>query len=356
MALSHDIILRRIQSYDFAFGSKIATCARFFIDVGVAANSGFLWPIYILARGGTVFVRGSDPAETMQALSLYNVQCMVASPAGMAEFLDYYERSPTFLSPFEVMLSVGSKLATALSDRVRARMCSHVVHGYGATEGNPVAGGYVHQLGHIKGAIGYVTPGMVVEVVDDAGNAMKPGGEGHIRFRGDKCVTGYVGNPPEFEKYFRDGWFFPGDIGAVTDDGVLIISGRSKTIIDLGGDKINPEMIEAVLMSCPGVVHAIAFGRANALGIEEVWAAVETRSEIDAAVVRAHCAQRLSAERVPVRIVRVAAMPRNAGDKIDRNLVRKLIESIRILAKHRYFWGAWHFYHRRFRAVAVIMD
>jgi acyl-CoA synthetase (AMP-forming)/AMP-acid ligase II len=328
VALSHDIILRRIQSYDFAFGSKIATSSRFFIDVGVSANSGYLWPIYILARGGTVFVRGSDPAETIQALSLYNVQCMVASPAGMAEFLDYYERSPAFLCPFEVMLSVGSKLAAALSDRVRARMCSHVVHGYGATEGNPVAGGYVHQLGQIKGAIGYLTPGMTVQAVDDAGETLKPGEQGHIRFRGDKCVAGYVGNPPGSEKYFRDGWFYPGDIGAVTGDGILIISGRSKTIIDLGGDKINPEMIEAVLMSYPGVVHAVAFGHANALGIEEVWAAVETRSEIDAAAARAHCVQRLSVERVPVRIVRVAAMPRNAGDKIDRIQVRKLVESI----------------------------
>ncbi len=326
VALSHDIILRRIQSYDFAFGSKIATCARFFIDVGVAANSGYLWPIYILARGGTVFVRGSDPAETMQALSLYNVQCMVASPAGMAEFLDYYERSPAFLCPFKVMLSVGSKLAAALSDRVRARMCSHVVHGYGATEGNPVAGGYVHQLGHITGAIGYVTPGMIVQAVDDAGRTVKPGGEGHIRFHGDKCVTGYVGNPPGSEKYFRDGWFYPGDIGAVTDDGVLIVSGRSKSIIDLGGDKINPETIETVLLSYPGVVHAVAFGRANALGIEEVWAAVETRSEIDVAAVVAHCARKLSAERVPVRVVRVATMPRNVGDKIDRNHVKKFID------------------------------
>jgi acyl-CoA synthetase (AMP-forming)/AMP-acid ligase II len=327
VALSHDIILRRIQSYDFAFGNRIAACSHVFLDVGVAANSGYLWVIYVLARGGTVFVRGSDPAETMQALSLHNVQCMVASPAGMAEFLDYYERSPAFLCPFEVMLSVGSKLAASLSDRVRARMCSHVVHGYGATEGNPVAGAYVHQIGHIKGAVGYVTPGMIVQAVDDAGNVRKPGAEGHIRFRGDKCVYGYVGDPPGSDKYFRDGWFYPGDIGTVTEDRVLIISGRSKTIIDLGGDKINPEVIESVLLAYPGVVHAVAFGRANALGIEEVWAAVEARSQIDPGAVRAHCAQRLSREIVPARVFLVAKMPRNAGDKIDRNQVIKLADS-----------------------------
>ena len=262
------------------------------MDVGIAANSGYLWPIYILSRGGTVFVRGSDPAETMQALSLYGVQGMVAPPSGMAEFLDYYEQSPAFLCPFDVMLSVGSKLATSLSDRVRARMCPNVVHGYGATEGNPVAGAYVHQTAHIKGAVGYITPGMIVQAVDDNGKIRAPGTEGHIRFRGDKCVSGYVGNPPGSEKFFRDGWFYPGDIGAVTTDGLLIITGRSKNIIDLGGDKINPEVIESVLLSCPGVLHAVAFGRANALGIEQVWAAVETRAEVDPEAVRAHCARR----------------------------------------------------------------
>ncbi len=322
--LTHDLILRRIQSYDFAFGNRISACVRVFLDVGIAANSGYLWVIYVLARGGTVFVRGNDPAETMQALSLHNVQCMVAAPAGMAEFLDYYERSPSFLCPFEVMLSVGSKLAAPLSDRVRARMCAHVVSGYGATEGNPVAGAYVHQIAHIKGAVGYVTPGMIVQAVDDAGAVQKPGAEGYIRFRGDKCVGGYFGNPPGWEQFFRDGWFYPGDIGAVTADGVLIISGRSKNIIDLGGDKISPEAIEAVLMAYPGVIHAVAYGRANSLGIEEVWAAVEARASVDAEAIRAHCAQRLRREMVPIRVIQVAEMPRNTGGKIDRNLVRAL--------------------------------
>jgi len=327
VALTHDLIWRRVQTYDFAFGNRFPACSRIFVDVGIAANSGYLWPIYILSRGGTVFVRGSDPAETLQALSLYGVQGMVAPPSGMAEFLDYYEQSPAFLCPFNVMLSVGSKLATSLSDRVRARMCSYVVHGYGATEGNPVAGAYVHQTAHIKGAVGYITPGMIVQAVDDNGKICAPGTEGHIRFRGDKCVTGYVGNPPGSEKFFRDGWFYPGDIGAVTADGLLIITGRSKNIIVLGGDKINPEVIESVLLSCPGVVQAVAIGHANALGIEQVWAAVETRAEVDPESIRAHCARRLAPELVPAKVTRVAAMPRNVGGKIDRDEVRKLLGS-----------------------------
>jgi acyl-CoA synthetase (AMP-forming)/AMP-acid ligase II len=108
---------------------------------------------------------------------------------------------------------------------------------------------------------------------------------------------------------------------------LLIITGRSKNIIDLGGDKINPEVIESVLLSCPGVVQAVAIGHANALGIEQVWAAVETRAEVDPESIRAHCARRLAPELVPAKVTRVAAMPRNVGGKIDRDEVRKLLGS-----------------------------
>ena len=81
--------------------AEVPACTRSFLDPGIAANFGFLWGLYTLARGGTLFLRGRDAAETLQALTLYNVQCMIAAPGGLAEILDYYERSPAFSSPFE---------------------------------------------------------------------------------------------------------------------------------------------------------------------------------------------------------------------------------------------------------------
>jgi acyl-CoA synthetase (AMP-forming)/AMP-acid ligase II len=327
VALTHDIVIRRIQAFDVAFGNRIPACSRTFVDVGIASNIGFLWPIYMLARGGAVFLRGEDPAETLQAFSLYNVECMVAAPAGMAEFLSYYEQSPVFACPFEVMQSVGSMLSPALSERVRARMCSHVLSGYGATEINPVAAAPTHHISHIADAVGYIAPGMIVEVVDASERKVKPGVEGLIRIQGHTGVAGYLGNPPGSETVFRDGWFYPGDIGAVTEDRVLVISGREKTVINLGGDKVNPEAIEAVLAAYPGIVHAAAFGRPNALGIEEVWAAVTGSSELDSEAIRAHCANRLSPEKVPRRIIRLAEMPRAVSGKIDRRRLAEIARS-----------------------------
>lgn len=321
--LTHDLIMLRTHAFGVVWGNRVAPCARTFVDVGVAANIGYLWPVYVLTHGGAVFLRGSDAAQTMQSFSLYNVQCMVAAPSGMAEFLDYYERSPAFTCPFEVMVSVGSMLARPLAERIRMRMCSHLVSGYGATEGNPVASAPMHQIAHIPGAVGYIAPGVEVEAVDEADRPLDKGEEGLIRFRGPRCVAGYFGDTPGPE--FRGGWFYPGDIGSVTADNILIISGRKKTIIDVGGDKTSPQAIEAVLLSFPGVVHAAAFSRLNPLGLEEVWAAVSGRADLSSESLRAFCATRLAQPFVPSRIVRVDDMPRNPAGKVDRS---KLLEML----------------------------
>lgn len=323
VALRHDMIIHRLQAYDVAFGSRIPACTRTFVDVGISANIGFLLGLYMLSRGGMLLLRGSDAATTLQAFTLYDAQCMVASPGGLAEFLDYYERSPAFSPPFEALLSVGSYLSKPLADRLRASICSHVVSAYGATECSPVASAPAHHISGTPGAVGYVAPGITIETTTPDGRVLAAGSEGLIRYRGHTCVAGYMGNPPGSEALFRDGWFYPGDIGRVTTDGMLVISGREKAIIDLGGDKISPDAIEAALLAFPGVVHAAAFGRPNTLGIEEVWVAFTSHGTLNADAIRAHCMRMLPAAQVPARIFQVPDIPRNAAGKIDR---RKLLE------------------------------
>jgi acyl-CoA synthetase (AMP-forming)/AMP-acid ligase II len=281
--------------------------------------------MHILSRGGTVFYRGTDPAETMQAFGLYKVQAMVASPSGAAEFLSYYEQSPAFECPFEVVLASGSLLSRSLSERLRARMCTNLMATYAATEISPVAAAVAHRIAHIKGAVGYVAPWIAIEAVDEQDRPLPPHTEGLIRMRGHTLVNGYLGNPEGSDRIFRHGWFYPGDIGTVTEDRLLIISGREDAVINLGGDKVNPETIEAVLMSYPGVIHAAAFAVADDMGVNQVWAAVESRSDFEEAAVRAHCARGLAPAFVPARIVRVAAMPRNAMGRIERDRLVELI-------------------------------
>jgi acyl-CoA synthetase (AMP-forming)/AMP-acid ligase II len=105
------------------------------------------------------------------------------------------------------------------------------------------------------------------------------------------------------------------------------VTGREKNIIDLGGTKISPEAVEAALMSYPGVSFAAALGVPNALGIEEVWAAVTGSAGLDSNAMREHCARRLPAGEAPVRIVQVADIPRLAIGRVDRGKLQEMLKS-----------------------------
>ena len=208
--LSHEMMLLRLQAYDVAFGNTVPACSRFFLDLGLTASFGYTWTMYILARGGAIFLRGADPAETMQAFDLYKVQCMIAAPSGVMEFLDYYERSPDFACPFDVMMASGSLLSRALSERVRARMCSNLLATYGATEISPVASAQAHRIADIKGAVGYVAPWVRAEIVDENDRPLAPGEEGFVRMRGHTCVEGYLGDAADFRNVFSRGMVLSG--------------------------------------------------------------------------------------------------------------------------------------------------
>ena len=317
VAFSHDMLVERIARHNWAFGSKVPECSRVFVDPGLGTAIGFLCWLYTLSRGGTVFFRGDDAIEMMQAMSLYRVQAMVGSPAALAEFVDCYEREPSFGTDLKVVLSVGGFLSRSLSERIRARLCSDLVACYGSTEANIVATAPAHAIAETPGAVGFVTPGVTVQIVDGSGRVLPVGSEGLVRIGGRFTVNGYMGGATEAQSAFRDGWFYPGDLGSLTADGLLVLSGREKAVLNLGGDKISPERIEQVLMTCPGVIQAAAFTVRNSMGIEELFAAVVSSSMSDDTL-QVHCARHLPDEFRPRYFIAVDAIPRNEMGKIDR--------------------------------------
>ena len=173
-----------------------------------------------------------------------------------------------------MVLSAGSLLSNALSFRVRARICPNVVSLYGSTEASMIAVAPAHALAHQAGAVGYVLPDVSVEIADAAGNALPAGAEGLVRIRSPYGPGRYLGSPSDRSTAFADGWFYPGDIGRLTPDRLLVITGREKAVMNLGGDKVKPEMVEEVIASFPGIDQAAVFSVINELGIDEMWSLI----------------------------------------------------------------------------------
>lgn len=321
VALTHDRIWQRLALHNFALGNTLPSCTRIFSDLGISTSLGFLFLIHALMRGGMLVWRGTDASQTMQAFGLYGVEVMIGSPAGLSEFLTYFEQSPQFGSSFKLIVSAGSRLSPQLAKSARARLCSNLFSLYGSTETSMVATAPAHVVETEPNAVGYVLPGTTVEIVSAAGEALPAGQHGRIRIRTGSMTTSYVGQKEGGP--FRDGWFYPGDTGTLTADGLLVIGGRETAVINLGGDKINPETLEGALQVFPGVTDVAVYSEVDAMGIERLQIAVVADTTLNVEAFREFCARFIPAELIPDTVQRATTLARNAMGKLDRTALTR---------------------------------
>jgi acyl-CoA synthetase (AMP-forming)/AMP-acid ligase II len=327
VGFTHKMLLDRIASYAYSKGPRFQECSRLFCDLGIATSPGFRYGMYTLLRGGTIYYLGEDPAAILQYLDLHKIQNMTTSPYGLGEFVKYFERDSAYECSFDHIICQGALLSKELSERVRARMCQNLYSSYGSTEVGTVAFGPANVLTETPGAVGYVEPGVTVEILDDAGQILPAGREGMVRIRTAHIAKGYIGDPQTTAKSFRDGCFYPGDFGHLTADGLLVIGGREKTVLNLGGDTIKPETIEEAIAAFEGIDEAAAFGMKDELGIAQPWALVVSREALNEAALRAHCNAKLPSWAVPVRFISVDAIPRTGQGKIERHRLPELAKA-----------------------------
>jgi acyl-CoA synthetase (AMP-forming)/AMP-acid ligase II len=284
----------------------------------------------LLSRGGTIYLLGPEPADILQTIDLHHITGMATSPYGLGEFLKFFEADPAFDVTFDHIICQGAMLSRELSQRARARMCQNLYSSYGSTETTTVAFGPASVTERVPGAVGYVQPGVVVEIVDSAGKLLPPLSDGALRIRSDHMASEYVGDPEATKMFFRDGCFYSGDIGHVTPDGLLVITGREKTAINLGGDTVSPEVIESVIVAFPNIAEAGVFASNNDLGIAELFALIVPTGPFDEGALRRHCAERLPPYGVPLRFIVTDALPRGGQGKLERH---RLSEFARAVAK-----------------------
>jgi acyl-CoA synthetase (AMP-forming)/AMP-acid ligase II len=330
VALSHKQVMARNARFDYLFGSRLPNLSRVYLGLSLASSLGYYFLPYVLSRGGTVFFGGANIENALRMFEVFRVQAMVGSPSSLAQLLALCDQHSLSEVHFDTILSSGGALPRSLVERLRPRLCSHLVTAYGSTETTISATALAHQIAHTEGAVGYPAPGARIEIVDRADQPVQTGTEGIVRIASEFAVDHYIDDPGESARVFRNGFFYPGDLGSLTSDNLLVISGRQNNILNVGGEKIAAETLEAVLRSSKGVSQAAAFVVTNKAGVQEIWAAVVCPEAFDAERLRAHCRSRMSAPFVPARIVNLDALPLSPmGKVILPRLKQKLMATTR---------------------------
>ncbi|WNM31909.1 AMP-binding protein [Streptomyces sp. Li-HN-5-11] len=172
------------------------------------------------------------------------------------------------------------------------------------------------------GSVGRPLPGVEVEIRDEDGKALGPGGTGLVFVRGEQISGEYEGDGcPDG----RDGWFATRDRGRLDEEGYLFIEGRADDTIIRGGENIAPAEIEDVLLRHPGVEEAAVLGVPDAEWGQRLVAVLVGAG--DPEEIRAFARQRLRSSKTPDTVLFRPALPRTpTGKLLRRTLVAELAD------------------------------
>jgi long-chain acyl-CoA synthetase len=138
-----------------------------------------------------------------------------------------------------------------------------ILNGYGLTETSPVLACRRPEQ-NVRGTVGPAFPKTELRIVDPESHQPLPQGQqGLIQARGPQIMLGYYNDPEATAKVLSpEGWFSTGDLGWLTPDNQLVISGRAKdTIVLSNGENIEPQPLEDVCSQSPYISQMVVVGQ-----------------------------------------------------------------------------------------------
>ena len=302
---------------DHGLPPQARTLTMFMPQTGI----GFTVPLATFAQGGTVL--GCESLVWSADLWALAPNLIALTPR---QLQDLVVRLPVDhrIDPGLRVVTAGSLTPRPLRRAVQARVTPDLNIWYGAGEAGMIAHCSPAVLDRYETAVGTVLSTAQVQVLGDNDEVLAPGEMGHIRVKTTVMADGYLHNPELTKAAFRDGWFHPGDTGFLSEDGVLVLEGRASEVLNFGGTKLSPDLVERTALAVAGVLDAAAFTLPGPQGVPFLTVAVQPDEGFSAKAVSAALEAKFPVR--PIRVVQLRRIPRNAGGKIQRNLLRPLVQ------------------------------
>lgn len=272
-----------------------------------------------------------DRWDAQQALALIQAEdasLTVGATPFLAELAAAVEASGARLPSFRLFASGGAPVPPDLVLRAsRAMPGCLVCRVYGSSESPTVTLGINAAADQDRAA---VTDGKVcnneVRIADAVTGAELPlGEEGEILVRGPEVMLCYSREADTRDAFDADGFFRTGDLGTLSPDGFITVTGRKKDLIIRGGENLSPKEVEDLLHAHPDVLEAavVAMPHARLGETPCAYVVLKPGRGMDLERMRAYLdAQRLARQKFPEQLFVIDAMPKTASGKILKHVLR----------------------------------
>ena len=321
---SHADVVAWIERYAHAQGwisdERCLSLTRMSFNVGRNVSLG------MLRLGATVVINHTHSHDELAALVRdKRISYLKLTPVDLIPLLDYAaDKAPLF--PGLRAMVVGSAPTTHVQRLLaRERLTANCFEQLGSNEAGLMALALPADQDAYPDAVGRIVEGVEAQIVDDEDRPLPAGEVGLVRFRGAGYPTRYLDDVQATARAFRGGWFYPGDLAALNEEGYLFFKGRADDVINNGGAKFYPIEVETALLAHPDVREAAVFGWIHTRFGEVAVACVVTSSAISTKDLKTFCKQRIAGYKVPLVIEILAELPRNAMGKISKTALKENI-------------------------------
>ena len=288
----------------------------------------------VLAAGGHVIFPSPYSLRDREAIRTYwklveafHVTIVSGVPTSIAALADIPVGDADIAS-VRMGLTGGAVCPKAVSERFTERTGIRLYETYGMTE---TAAAIAFNPGRgtpLQGSAGFRAPFSQTRIVGldpaDGDASCPPGTSGLVLVKGPQVFPGYVDPKHDRDILRPDGWLNTGDVGYLTDDQRLVLTGRAKDLIVRSGHNINPTDIEDVANSFPGVQISAAVGMPDAYAGEVpiLYAVAAPGAELDAGLLQSYLDEHVAeppAKPRRVHLDRCLADNRGRKDREERS-------------------------------------
>jgi acyl-CoA synthetase (AMP-forming)/AMP-acid ligase II len=287
----------------------------------------------ILTGAATHLMAKWDPVHGIEEIQRFGCTAAVTAPTFLHTLLSDYDADNHDLSSLRLWTCAGAPIPGAVVERAGVTLPKmKVLSLYGRSENLVTTTCSVtDDVSCALTSDGTAMAEAKVKIVDHVGEEVRRGVEGDIAYRGPAHMIEYLANPAETAALFtKDGFSKSGDLGKMTDEGYVRVTGRTKDIVIRGGMNISVREIEEHLAHHPALRAFSVVGMPDERLGERVCCFVVAATGHDAPTVddmREFLLERgIPIQKTPERVVVVDVLPMTATGKVLKHELRKDIE------------------------------
>ena len=241
--VSHKLEFERVKISQSSIDTR--NNDRVFSLLELLYNSTKIRFLMTLYSGASYIIWDKKDSDFVSFCKKYQVSILFTTVFHIESILKTFPNIKKESFSFLRVLSIGaSNISDDLRKRIKEKLTSNLYVTYGTNEIGGITCADKKSVFDISQTVGKALNNILIQIVDKTGKELEIGEVGYIKVKSLGMIDGYLNDDEATKRAFKDGWYYPLDLGKFTKEKELIYCGRADDMMIMNGINIYPAQIE----------------------------------------------------------------------------------------------------------------